>query len=314
MLIDNDSLIGRIFADFTTPVPYNLMRSFQIYFAFHILISTLNYDFVSSRRDFPLLGIIAIFLAVMATFFTRYCRFGLLVLLFFQIWWFIIGTFPMTANHHFLEGVVLLCLVLFPNRIVDRSRKLVNGVSCNLIRFIILYSYFFSAFHKIMHGFWLNGELLGWSMFSFKDVSSPIYYSGQFILKAIANLFDLPISNIPFERSLDMGQAAVSIPIWLVIMLVVIHWFTILVELAAPILVVLYRNQKLGRYLLLAMTLMIGLPSLESRFLFVALGCDFLFFPERPVRNYVILFLFRALPLVGVIGLWLTGNSLFGVG
>ena len=307
-LLKTNSLIDRILRDFTAPVSSDLMRSFQIYFAFHIFISNFfDCDSQSFKEGYLLLGVIAMFLAAMATLSKRYCRVGLLVLLFFQVWWSIIDTFPMTANHEFLEGFILLCLILFPSRIVDRDKKLVDGSSCHLIQFAILYSYFFSGFHKILHGFWLNGELLGWSMFSFKDVSSAIYRSGQFFLKVIANLFNLPISDIPFERSLDMGQAAVSIPIWIVIMLVVMHWVTILGEFAVPILVVLYRNQKLGRYLLLGMTLMIGLPSFELRFLFVALGCDFLFFLKRPVQNYTILLLLRVLVMAMLFGLRLTG-------
>ena len=310
-LLKHNSLISPVFRDFTAPVSPDLMRSFQIYFAFHIFISNFDPDFLPFQKGYLLLGVIAMFLAAIATFSKRYCRVGLLVLLFFQVCWSIIGAFPMTDNHEFLEGFILLFLILFPSRIVDRDKKLVDGASCHLIKFIILYSYFFSGFHKILHGFWLNGELLGWSLFSFRDRTLPIYHSGQFFLNVIANLFNLPISDIPFEHSLDMGQAAVSIPPWIVIMLVVMQWVTILGELVIPILVVLYSNQKLGRYLLLGMTLMIGLPSFELRFLFVALGCDFLFFPKRPMHNYAILLLLNFLVMSLRFGFKLTGNIPF---
>ena len=304
----NNSVVGPIIADFTAPVPLKLMRAFEIYFAFHIFIMVLLYYLARPSEKYTIASLAILLVASVLTLFRRYCRLGLLVILFYQTWWFIIGTFPLTGNHQFLEGYILLFLIVFPSRIVDHSKRLVDGTSCHLIQFAILYAYFFSAFHKILHGFWLNGELLGWSMFSFNH-GSGIYVTGKFILSIVANLFHSPISNIPFDdRSLEMGLSAVSIPTWLVITLIIIHWFAILVELAVPILVVIYRNQKLGRYLLLAMIMMIGLPSLEVGFMFAVLGCCFLFFPKRPQRNYTILLLLHALLPVSVIGLLLTGN------
>ena len=306
-LIKDNSVLGPLFVDFTAPVSYHLMRAFEIYFASHIFFTALLFYLRNPGERHTILSIAILLVALVATLFRRYCRLGLLILLIYHLQ-VVIGLFPWTANHHFLEIYVLLFLVLFPSRIVNHNRKLVDGTSCHLIQFVILYSYFFSAFHKILQGFWLNGEFLGWSMLNLEDVRLPLHHVGQLILKAIVNLFNLPISDIPFDRSLEMGQAAILIPIWLVITLIIIHWVTILVEFATPILVVTYRNQKLGRYLLIGMTLMIGLPSLELPFMFAALGCDFLFFPKKPGRNYIILTALHALLPIAVLGIRLTGN------
>ena len=298
-----NSTIKLIVASFSRPVSLELMQAFQTYFAFHIFISALLFYLIKPGKTYTALGLIILLAASIASASKRYCQFGLLVLLAYHFFWLIVGNFPWTANHYFLEGYILLFLVLFPIRIVDKAKNLVDGTSCHLIQFTILYAYFFSAFHKIFQGFWLNGEFLGWSLF--QDASLALFYSSQWIIKALISLLGLSADGIPFEFSPGMARTAIAIPTWLTFTLIAVHCAIILVELSVPVLVVIYRNQKLGRYLLLAMTIGIGLPSLEFIFMFVALGCDFLFFPQRPQRNYTALLLLHSLLPIALIGLHL---------
>ena len=295
--------------DLTAPVSSDLMRIFQIYFACHIFLSALSYVVFDSQQPL-LLGLPIMLIAVITTFYRRFSRFGLLILLVFQLWNVVIR-FPMTANHHYLEALILLFLVLFPNRIVDPENRLVDSTSCRLIQLTVLYAYFYSAIHKLVQGFWLDGEFLAWSLFSPSPTPRPIYFTTRMLLQAIANLLGLPLGDIPFERSLDMGQVSILIPAWIMITLLVISWITIASEMIIPWLVVNQKTRHMGRYLLLMMTILIGLPSLEMQFFFAAVACDLLFFPKRPLYNYTILliihFIFSAL-VVGY-GIFISGDA-----
>lgn len=280
------ALIDR-FEELTVAAPGNLLALFRGFLGVHVFLQSLKLRW--SYPDEPIVLLVQALLLVAAVlmWLPKYYRFGLLALLSYKLY-AVVTSFPMTGNHLYLETYILVFLLLFSE---DRRRDEPAGplalAGCRLIQLAVLTIYFYSGVHKLVHGFWLNGEYLGQALYA--GASSGFWRSTQLLLEGAAGLFGLPLEKFPYAQSADMGRVPVEAPAWTLWVFLIVSWLTVLSEIFVPVLVLMRRTRRLGIHLMLWLVVAVGALSWETEFMFLAIGCILLFFPRNAARNYIIL-------------------------
>lgn len=282
------------------PVPAELVRAFRFFFAVHVVLQSLKLPWLYGVSGWVIAVQVSLGIAALLTLHRRWYRGGLALMVAGKGYW-VVASWPMAANHYYLELLVLLLLLAFADRPVDGpadGRRWVDGTACRLSQLALLSVYFYAGLHKLVHGMWHQGEFLTHSLFE----------SGRFDMAAsmrwVLDSLGLLAAEAPLQlpESFTTESFALSGPTLAV--LLSLSWVILLSELAAPVLVLMPRTRKVGLVFLLAAQVGIGLFAWETEFMFGALGVALLFFPGRPWRNYSWLL---ALHVAWSVGLILSG-------
>lgn len=270
----------------TRSVPEELMPAFRRFFVIHIFLQSLKLPRVEQSTEvYPWIGLV--FIAVVVACMNRLYRIGLLTLLLYKLWR-IVEDFPMTANHMYLETLILFVLLVFSDRRTDPEHgPKAEAMSANLVQMSILLVYFYSGVQKIVHGMWLSGEHVALNLYSFVPFGMPV--SVQTFYRWIGSLFDEPAVEFPLRGASGLNAVEQAFPGWAIALFLITGWLVILSELLVPLCVAWPRTRRFGVWLMLVVQLGIGAFAWETEFMFAAVGCILLFFHKRPVRNYSVL-------------------------
>jgi hypothetical protein len=101
--------------------------------------------------------------------------------------WYVWTNFPVTGNHRFLELVVAVLLAILSPGVEQERRLLFRS-----LRFTVLVVLFFSGLQKLIHGYYLRGQFLAYSLSrdSFHVALAPLLPAGE--ADRLRALGDLP--------------------------------------------------------------------------------------------------------------------------
>lgn len=88
--------------------------------------------------------------------------------------WYVWDLFPMAGNHRYLEAAFAAVLALLDDD--DGPEQL---LALRSLRFMVLVVLFYSGLQKLVHGYWLRGQFLAWSLWrdSFRTALEPLLSS-----------------------------------------------------------------------------------------------------------------------------------------
>lgn len=251
---------------FTRLAPYSLATTshvlFRQFLAFKIAIP---FAFAHGSYALNIPQAWGVLLLLMAVAMPQTCRLGLLGIFFLALK-NCIDTWPFTINHSVLEMVIALFLCLMPS---DRQHD-EKISSMDMIKFLMLSVYFYSGLHKLVDGYYLNGEFFALEALGRQ---SPLGYH----LSRLLSWFG-PLPN-NFSCCLEKS---LSFTFTQRVIVVGLSWLTIAAELALPIMVFLSppRFQKASIIMLMLAQASITYISGEIDFGFTAFAILFLFVPK----------------------------------
>lgn len=225
---------------------------------------------------------------------------GILTLFLYRLWQVIL-IFPYTLNHAFYECVALLILMMFPAP-APRSQSLlpVSGLAPHLLQATIVLVWFYAGLQKVVHGYYLNGEMMAmYGMFAGGKMT-PFFME---VIHRIEWLSSASSGNLPLACPESVDQVVFEIPIWVKAVFISVSWVIVISELLFPPLTLLRRMRKMAIAAMIALQVIIGICTLELSFSLTSIACLLLFFPAAARRNFVILILGQIL----VFGLTLGG-------
>lgn len=287
---DVRSLLDRAVESLTRSIPLEVMRAFRFFFAAHIALQTLKLPWNYADASW-VIGIQATMTAAaLLTLHRRWYPLGLLPLALYKGYW-VVEFFPMTGNHFYAELLVLLVLLVFPDRVVasegEGKEPQVEGTPANLTLLTILAIYFYSGVHKIIHGMWLDGEFLTLSLFH--DKGFGMWRTTRWLIEASAGMIGSDLGPLPLDRAEGFATQPFTFSAWIVGLMLLLSWTIVGTELGVPLLVVFKRTHQFAIWLMLVLQVGIGIYAWETEFMFGAIGGILLFFHHRPWRNYGLL-------------------------
>mgnify|MGYP001357230245 CR=1 FL=1 len=288
--------LGKEFIPFLNrKVDQNVLVSFRAFFAFHLFLQSLKLPWSYGHNLIVYLLQGSILLCVVAMFFERASRAGVLFLAAYKLYWVYIK-FPSTANHYYFEFLVLVLLFIFhPIKEEKRENYLVDGTAIRLIQIGILSVYFYGGVHKLVHGFWLDGEFLIQTLF--KQGNGGLGKTlGLFI-----NFFDPHWIKGPLSLAKGLEVTSFKISSLSLNMITVLSLGTIFTEIFTPLLFVFKKTRKWGFIFMIILQIIIGFSAWETEFMFAALGSIFLFTQKGHPRTFMFLGLIHALWAIFII-------------
>ena len=214
----------------------------------------------------------------------------------FQLYFICLG-YPLTGNHKYVELYILLLLLVSPDRPnqleesagSERSylNNLADGTCSRLIGMLALSIYFYSGLQKLANGRWHTGEYLTLTLFHQRDFGLPVSLS--MAVDWIASFGGLVRVDYTHPMAKTIERVPLDLPHWVTILILLLSWFTIISETGLPLLVIFRRTRKIGLLMFLLMSIMIGLVSWETEFMFLLVGSVLLFYPRHAVINYITL-------------------------
>jgi hypothetical protein len=249
---------------------------FRKFFALKILVFFLSNNVPGFSVEYLGLLLIVGFGAFFACF-DRWHRIGILLLLAFAGIG-IGGSFDTTPNHKFVECLFLLILLAFHSD--GEARMESERLQSALFQCIILIVWFYSGVQKVVHGYFLNGELMAMYMYfdqtrlaaTLRSVSDLELFRLQTNLGPLG-FEKTPLGITPMVRFICVGFARV----------------VTVTEIVLPILAVFRRTQCPAVVALIVMMVLIWFFSGIASFAFTSLACFLLFFPASAKRNFSIL-------------------------
>lgn len=178
-------------------------------------------------------------------------------------------SFPFTINHHFFELFLLvLVLILYRcNKDEEASNELPDLI-LSFIRFSFLWVVFFAGVQKLVHGYYLNGEI-------FKIYLAQPNDGLGLAVDRLLRLSGLSAGTTPRdilpETSLDAQLPTQARQLFRFLGVAVVFG-----EIAVPVLV--WLKPRIGRWLLLALTVSVAAVPQEFSFAVTALACVFTYF------------------------------------
>ena len=266
---------------FNSPVEKGVIPCFRIFFATHIFLQSLKLPWNYGQTSLIHMVQGMVFLSALSMFHKSYYKVGLFFLVAYKFFW-VHWTFPMTANHYFVEFFIVLFLLLFPDTEVEKNKSY-EGASARLIQITILTIYFFGGVQKLIYGFWLNGEFI-----IHEFLQQPSVGLGK-TLSTFLMSFDPNAILAPIKLAADMEVIPYHLSAFSIAMIMILSWLTLLTEIFVPLLFLFKKTRNLGLITMIILQVSIGFSSWETEFMFAALACMFLFFKNNPVRNYTIL-------------------------
>jgi len=90
--------------------------------------------------------------------------------------WYVCALFPMAGNHRYLEASFAAVLAVLDDD--DGPEQL---LALRSLRFMVLVVLFYSGLQKLVHGYWLRGQFLAWSLWrdSFRSALAPLFSSRE---------------------------------------------------------------------------------------------------------------------------------------
>jgi hypothetical protein len=193
----------------------------------------------------PIIFIILIAALLRIHFLGLFLAFGLSCLELLLSW-------PFTINHSGLECAILLLMCLMPELESNKSKISIE----NMVKILMMSVWFFSGIHKLLDGYYLNGEF--------------------FALETLAN-------NTTLGHHLNDILSCFSNKTLLFLSL---SWITIIAEIILPFSLLIPKFKTLGIILLLICQGLIAYFSGEIDFAFTAFAILFLFIPQLAAFTY----------------------------
>lgn len=272
--------------------PAHAARLFQRVFCFKIALFGALHHYPRAASD--LAALCALVAATALVLHGRYARLGVTVLFAHRA-----GTaftaLPFTLNHAFFESWVLLFLLLFPSGPAD-ERGEVDGLAPSLVRATTLSVWFYAGVQKIVHGRYLDGEMLAVSglLDGGKMVSSLTP-----AVRTLAGATGVAVGDLPLHWPASYEASELAIPGLALGFVLASSWVVVLGELLLPALVL--RGGRAGKPALLALIalqIVIALLSAELSFGVTSAAALLLFAPEWARRGYPVL-------AVAIVASWL---------
>ncbi len=91
--------------------------------------------------------------------------------------WYVLRLFPLAGNHRYLEAAFAASFAFLDDEEGQEQRLLLR-----CLRFMVLVVLFYSGLQKLVHGFWLEGQFLAWSMWkdSVRTALEPLLSTEEF--------------------------------------------------------------------------------------------------------------------------------------
>jgi hypothetical protein len=91
--------------------------------------------------------------------------------------WYVWSLFPMAGNHRYLEVAFALALAVLDDEDGPEQVLLLRS-----LRTMVLVVLFYSGLQKLVHGYWLRGQFLAWSLWedSFRTALQPLLSAEEF--------------------------------------------------------------------------------------------------------------------------------------
>ena len=272
------------------PIGVDLARYFRVALAFKMLCTFAGMSRLPLGPT-RLCLLLVLFLALGLTASRRYSRYGFLIY-FGAVLHQVIRTFPLTINHFLLELLILFILLLFPTSPHDPEKSQeVDGTALRILQINILFVWFYSGIQKLVHGYYLNGE-----MFALTTFFEPADGLGR-SLQAVSSFF----STTKFPLSVTDTFANIGIPLNHAqqVFFLGASWFTVLMELSLPLMMLFRQTRGFASVSLVVAQILVGISAGELDFTLTGVGVLLLFIPRSFRWTYSLyavacmIFLFR---------------------
>ncbi len=180
------------------------------------------------------------------------------------------ASWPFTINHTWLEFMIVALLLLEPTTNQEEERF----STINMMKILMASVWFYAGVHKILHGYYVNGEFFGLEALG---GTSTLGRNLRLMIQFFETLFGNTVELIPFQCCTN---ATLSVPHRDVMFLLGLSWSTIAMELLLPFTLFFRRTRELGVFAIIVCQIMIGIFSGEIDFAFTAVAIFFLFLPR----------------------------------
>jgi len=91
--------------------------------------------------------------------------------------WYVWSLFPMAGNHRYLEAAFALAFAVLDDEDGPEQVLLLRS-----LRYMVLVVLFYSGLQKLVHGYWLRGQFLAWSLWldNFRTALQPLLPREEF--------------------------------------------------------------------------------------------------------------------------------------
>lgn len=208
---------------------------------------------------------------------------GLLVFAMYALYK-VIGAFPGTPNHFYVEGVILVVLLLDSTPALGAN----DGFSpVNLLKVLYLIMFVQTGLAKVVNGYWMDGEYVAVSAFAGPEGS----LFGILQRAVIRGLDWLLWDTLP---ALDpapsfFASAAVALPNWVAIYMSISGVAVILLEILLPFAMTVPRFRPVAFPLFVTFQAAVSFGAGIISFAFTGLACVLLF-STKPARHYKLLY------------------------
>lgn len=196
----------------------------------------------------------------------------------------VIGAFPGTPNHFYVELVILVVLLLDSTASLGTD----DGFSpVNLLKFLYLAMFVQTGLAKAVNGYWLDGEYVAVSAFGGPEWSL-LGILQRAVIRGLDGLFWGNLPPLNPEPSF-FGSTAVALPGWVAVYLSLFGVAVILLELLLPFAMSVTRFRAVVFPLFVMFQTAISFGAGIISFGFTGLACVLLF-STRPAIHYKLLY------------------------
>lgn len=201
------------------------LRAFQIILALVICTEywIKAFGFWSEQRVDDVISLVAVTLLAGWVVWGRGRRLAFAGIALLQAW-YVWSLFPQTGNHRYLELIFATLFALLDDELEEERRLLLRS-----LRWMVLVVLFWSGVQKLVHGYWLDGQYLAFSLWRepFRQALAPLL--GVEELQRLTS----------FTGAVGDGSYRVSAPLFLVVSNLV--WIA---EIALAVLLYLPRTRR----------------------------------------------------------------------
>jgi hypothetical protein len=243
-------------------------KSFRLFRQFLALKVAIPFAFVDGIH-WPLsVKTSAVLFVIVASWLPRFYFPGLVIILglsLYESW----SSWPFSINHGGLEFGILLLICLVPDHESKPSR-----ITCaDMVKILFLSVWFFSGIHKLVDGYYLNGEF-----FALEALSNQTRLGHS--LNQVISFFAPFFGQVALAPLACCMTAVFEFPQWQANSMLVLSWLTIIMEISLPILMLAPRFRSIGIVGFFVTQGTIAYFSGEIDFAFTAFAILFLFIPK----------------------------------
>lgn len=276
------------------PVPADLFRWFRVSFALKLFLVAVVRHGTSDLASLILLAVLAAAVVNMGAR-RRYLP-GAVVFALYSLW-VVVSRWPFPINHHFFEALVTWVLVVLPAPEGEPGEGKADGLAVHVLQYAILSLFVFSGLQKVVHGYYLSGEL-----FTLHALYIPDYLGDRLrdVLQLVGGVLGEGLEPYLGWEGAYAGEP-VTVPPWILRTLLPLGAGVLLMEIGAPLLVAWRRTRPFGLVLLILLQVAIALGSYELGIAFVSLNCILLFLRRGYRVGYLLIMAAQAAFYVAVI-------------